>query len=322
MADKSIGELKKATALYDTSLLPMEQDGEAQALSGALLRKFAEDAGDAAGRAAVTNEVQQAANHAAAAAQAQQGAKTSETNAASSENAAAGSATKAAQSEKNAADSAATAQQYSGNPPKPINSTWWIWDAGIGSYKDTGVSSILRIVKSYTSIEAMEADYGNMQDNDLVIIATDVELEENSKLYIHTPVGWQYLSDLSGIQGPPGPQGIQGNPFTYADFTPEQLQELKGDPFTYSDFTPEQLENLRGPQGEQGEAFEYSDFTPEQLENLRGPRGYSGVHTGSDTPPEGTNVWIIPDGDPSGTEEWTFTLEDGSIVKKTIVVVN
>lgn len=231
MADKSIGELKKATALYDTSLLPMEQDGEAQALSGALLRKFAEDAGDAAGRAAVTDEVEQAAAHAAAAAQAQQGAKTSETNAKNSENAAAGSATKAAQSEKNAAQSATTAQQYSGKPPQPIDGTWWIWDAATGSYKDSGVSSILRIVKSYTSIEAMEADYGNMQDNDLVIIATDVELEENSKLYIHTPTGWRYLSDLSGIQGPPGPQG---------------------EPFEFEDFTPEQLEEIRGPQGTPG----------------------------------------------------------------------
>lgn len=204
MADKSIGELKKATYFDDNSLIPAEQGGEAQALSGALLREFAEDAGRAAGKAAVTDEVEQAAAYANEAAQARQNAQASENNAASSENAAAGSATKAAQSEKNAADSAATAQQYSGNPPKPINGTWWIWDAGIGSYKDTGVSSILRIVKSYTSIEAMEADYGNMQDNDLVIIATDVELEENSKLYIHTPTGWQYLSDLSGVQGPPG----------------------------------------------------------------------------------------------------------------------
>lgn len=210
MADKSIGELKKAVALYDTSLLPMEQDSETQALSGALLREFAEDAGKAAGKAAVTDEVEQAAAHAAAAAQAQQGAKTSETNAKTSETAAAGSATKAAQSEKNAAQSATTAQQYSGKPPQPINGTWWIWDAATGSYKDSGVSSILRIVKSYTSIEAMEADYANMQENDLVIIATDVELEENSKLYIHTPTGWRYLSDLSGIQGPPGPQGERG----------------------------------------------------------------------------------------------------------------
>ena len=40
---------------------------------------------------------------------------------------------------------------------------------------------------------------------------------------------------------------------------------VKGDPFTYSDFTPEQLEALKV----KGDAFEYSDFTPEQIEALK-----------------------------------------------------
>ena len=37
-------------------------------------------------------------------------------------------------------------------------------------------------------------------------------------------------------------KGDKGDPFTYDDFTPEQLESLKvkGDPFLYSDFTPEQ----------------------------------------------------------------------------------
>ncbi len=56
----------------------------------------------------------------------------------------------------------------------------------------------------------------------------------------------------------------------------------KGDPFTYDDFTPEQLEELKGPQGEPGEPgpkgdpFTYDDFTPEQLEDLTGPAGPAG----------------------------------------------
>lgn len=44
MADKIISELKKATRLEESALLPVEQNGEAQALSGALLREFAENA--------------------------------------------------------------------------------------------------------------------------------------------------------------------------------------------------------------------------------------------------------------------------------------
>ena len=224
MADKTIGELQKASALYDDSLLPMEQSGEAMALEGAKLRAFAENAGREAGKSAVTNEVELAAGYAATAVQAQQNAKNSET-------AAAGSANAANQSAQSAAQSAASAQQYSGKPPKAQGGTWWVWNAATGAYEDTGISAVLKIVKSYPGVEAMNADYGNMKDGDLVIIATDVDLEDNSKLYIHSPGGWMYLSDLSGIQGPPGPQG---------------------EAFTYDDFTPEQLEALRGPQGEPG----------------------------------------------------------------------
>ena len=47
----------------------------------------------------------------------------------------------------------------------------------------------------------------------------------------------------------------------------------------------------------------------------------SGVYSGSETPPPGVDVWIDPDGDPTGTEEWSFTLEDGTTVKKTVVVI-
>ena len=83
----------------------------------------------------------------------------------------------------------------------------------------------------------------------------------------------------TGSQGPIGPTGPQG------DTGP---QGPKGDPFTYEDFTPEQIESIRGPQGPQGatgptgatgpkgDPFEYDDFTPEQLEALRGPKGETG----------------------------------------------
>ena len=46
-----------------------------------------------------------------------------------------------------------------------------------------------------------------------------------------------------------GIKGDKGDPFTYEDFTEEQLAALKGekgDPFTYEDFTEEQLAALKG----------------------------------------------------------------------------
>ena len=69
---------------------------------------------------------------------------------------------------------------------------------------------------------------------------------------------------ISGKEGPPGPKG---DPFTYDDFTPEQLEGLKG---------PKGDTGPQGPIGPQGEPFTYDDFTPEQLAKLKGPKGDTG----------------------------------------------
>ena len=81
---------------------------------------------------------------------------------------------------------------------------------------------------------------------------------------------------------------------TLADFF-NYLKGAKGDPFTYSDFTPEQLADLTGKSAYQvwqgqpgnegktideylatikGDPFTYSDFTPEQLADLTGKSAY------------------------------------------------
>lgn len=98
-----------------------------------------------------------------------------------------------------------------------------------------------------------------------------------------------------------GPQGIQGEPFRFIDFTPDQIEllKVKGDKGdkgeigpTGSVFIPFVDENgniywsnngnLENPpsvniKGPIGKAFEFSDFTAEQLESIRGPRGIQGI---------------------------------------------
>lgn len=59
-------------------------------------------------------------------------------------------------------------------------------------------------------------------------------------------------------------------------------QGPKGEPFTYEDFTPEQLEALRGPAGADGKdgvdgTMSFEDLTEEQRESLRGPQGEQGI---------------------------------------------
>lgn len=79
--------------------------------------------------------------------------------------------------------------------------------------------------------------------------------------------------------------------------------EFKGDPFTYEDFTDEQLADLKGEKGDKGDT------------------GDSGVYIGSETPPDNINVWIDPNGRPSNTEDWEFDMEDGTTETRTVVVV-
>lgn len=154
------------------------------------------------------------------------------------------------------------------------------------------------------------------------------------------PAGPQGVPGDIGPAGPQGQQGEKGDPFTYSDFTPEQLADLtgpqgpkgdpgeigpvgpqglpgetgatgpqgpqgppgeKGDPFTYSDFTPEQLAALIGPvgpQGEPGPQGERGEQGPSGSIGPQGPSGepgVSGVYLGEDEPrDENIKVWINP----------------------------
>ena len=75
--------------------------------------------------------------------------------------------------------------------------------------------------------------------------------------------GTQGVQGKQGNQGPQGPQGEQG---------PRGEQGPKGDkgdPFTYADFTAEQLEALKGPKGDKGEDG-LSAFNIAQLNGFQG----------------------------------------------------
>lgn len=72
-----------------------------------------------------------------------------------------------------------------------------------------------KIKKTYSSVEAMQADLNNMEVGDYVMITSSVEVEDNAKLYARTETEWVFITDFSGaqgIQGEQGPQGIQGIP--------------------------------------------------------------------------------------------------------------
>lgn len=100
----------------------------------------------------------------------------------------------------------------------------------------------------------------------------------------------KYADDL--LKGQGAIKGEKGDPFTYEDFTQEQLENLKGPkgdpgaqgaPFTYDMFTEEQLNSLKGKDGSKGEKGDIGPQGPKGDTGATGPQGPKG-DTGAQGP--------------------------------------
>lgn len=101
-----------------------------------------------------------------------------------------------------------------------------------------------------------------------------------------------------------GPKGDKGDPFTYEDFTPEQLESLKGPKGDTGEPGPQGETGPVGPQGEPGvpgPAGETGPIGP------AGPKGDDTVWLGDTEPSEEYNVWIDPNGT---TADQLVTMKD------------
>lgn len=69
------------------------------------------------------------------------------------------------------------------------------------------------ISKTYASIAAMNADFGNpeLSEGDFVIITSNVDDDDNAKLYVKGSESFSFITDMSGAQGIQGERGYTGN---------------------------------------------------------------------------------------------------------------
>lgn len=266
----------------------------------------AQAAADSASEAAVSQEAaaqsaQGAAGSATAAAQDAVDAADARTAAEAAKSGAETAAGTATTKAEEASASAETAKQYSGKPPKPQNGTWWVWNAETQAYTDTGIKSVLSIVKSYPSVEAMEADKLNMHEGDLVIIASTVDDPDNSKLYVHDGVGWVYLSDLSGVEGV-GIAGISQTDGNHAPGTTDTytIELTNGSSYEFTvyngadgDGSGDMQSSTYDPQGKAQDIFGYADNAAKGKQDKL--KGTAGQVVGFDS--EGN---AIPQAAPSG----------------------
>ena len=158
------------------------------------------------------------------------------------------------------------------NPPKIVDGNWYIYDYAKDTYQDSGINAVgdaFTIVKTYSSVQAMENDYNNpeVKTGQFVMIDTgDVENEEDSRLYLKGDTEWKFISDLSGAQGIQGLSAYQvAVQHGFEGTEAEWLISLKGE------------KGETGPKGDKGDTGEKGATGERGPQGLQGERGLQGV---------------------------------------------
>lgn len=130
----------------------------------------------------------------------------------------------------------------------------------------------------------------SVDENGNLSWTNDVGLPNPDTVNIQGPQGIQGPKGEKGdqgIRGPQGEKGDQGNQGPQGEKGDQGVQGKqgnigpqgpKGDPFTYDDFTDEQLASLIGPRGPKGDQGERGERGIRGIQGLQGPKGDPG-HT-------------------------------------------
>lgn len=139
---------------------------------------------------------------------------------------------------------------------------------------------------SYDDYETFISEHPTGEDGDVYIVGTQFYAWENGgwkdKGSWQGPKGDKGDQGEKGDAGPRGPAGQTGEPGPKGDTGEPGPQGEKGqkgdkgDPFTYEDFTPEQLSALTGPQGPQGPKGDTGDTGPQGEKGDTGETGPQG----------------------------------------------
>lgn len=178
------------------------------------------------------------------------------------------------------------------------------------------------ISKIYSSIDDMNANFATdgVLEGQFVIINSNVEEEDNGKLYIKTSENYQFVTDLSGaagIQGPQGEQGIQGPQGEKGDQGEQGVQGPQGIQGEKGETGPQGEKGDSGepgPKGDPGEKGDQGDPGPKGDKGDQGEKGNDGVsiskveQTTTGTNNGDTNIITVTMSDGNS---YTFSVKNG-----------
>lgn len=105
-------------------------------------------------------------------------------------------------------------KELSSNPMRIIDGNWWAYNLNTKRYEDTGIKATgdsFVIRRTYPSVQAMEDDFAttDVETGQFVVIDSNIEDPDNSKLYMKAETEWKFITDLSGATGITGLSAYQ-----------------------------------------------------------------------------------------------------------------
>lgn len=173
-----------------------------------------------------------------------------------------------------------------GSDGKSLTHSWEGTNLILNSASGTTITDLkgpkgdgFEIYKTYASVAEMDAaaDSDGVPIGKLVMIKSDVNDEDNAKVYSKTVDGYKYLVDLSGAQGihgeqgPMGPAGPDGKPGESISISEINESNVDGGTNTVIFSDGQKLEIKNGKKGSDGVPGENGNDGADGAEGRRGP---------------------------------------------------
>lgn len=126
-----------------------------------------------------------------------------------------------------------------------------------GDKGDTGKGFV--VSGYYATVEALESAISSPSVGDAYGVGNSAPYS----IYIWSGTTWVDNGTIQGSPGEQGPKGDKGDPFTYSDFTEEQLAALKGEK---GDTGPQGERGVTGPQGPKGASATKAEFIDTEID--------------------------------------------------------